>query len=185
MPIPWLIGAAVVAAAAAVAKAVSDDSSSSSYDDEYEQRRQQEREAERSRKRSALVGKIAGIERETPAAAYEGLQSAAKALSGRQVSLRQNISPDEFFEIFSRSGGDSDSAYANMLKLALGKNAAGQELKNNELSSLMSGVVALKHASAGAGLVMNNDDMAAYHSLRNSLGRLERLQELNDAVRRI
>lgn len=84
MPLPWLIGAAVVAGVVAIAKAVKDDDSSSySYDSGDEERRRQEREASRQRKREGLASKVANLEKDRLDEARELLARAGETLERR------------------------------------------------------------------------------------------------------
>lgn len=80
MPLPWLIGAAVVAVAATVAKVVSDDSSPPSDSGEAERRRQ-EREARIQRERENLTSKASNLKKDRLAEAREHLACSAAELA--------------------------------------------------------------------------------------------------------
>lgn len=80
MPLPWLIGAAVVAVAATVAKVVSDDSPRPSGSGEAERRRQ-EREARIQRERENLTSKASNLKKDRLAEAREHLACSAAGLA--------------------------------------------------------------------------------------------------------
>lgn len=80
MPLPWLIGAAVVAVAATVAKVVSDDSPPPSNSGEAERRRQ-EREARIQRERENLTSKASNLKKDRLAEAREHLACSAAGLA--------------------------------------------------------------------------------------------------------
>lgn len=96
MPLPWLIGAAVVAAAAAIAAAVSDDDDSSSSNSENEDRKKQERQAQRQRERAALASKINNLEKEQVDTVKSQLNTAInvlrKSVSKNSQEKKINIS---------------------------------------------------------------------------------------------
>ncbi len=79
MPLPWLIGAAVVAAATAVAKAVYDDDSASSNSGE-EERLEQEREAKRQHELERLETQLVNLKKNRLERAHGLLVSSASAL---------------------------------------------------------------------------------------------------------
>ncbi len=80
MPLPWLIGAAVVAVAATVAKVVSDDSPRPADSGEAERRRQ-EREARIQRERENLTSKASNLKKDRLAEAREHLACSAAGLA--------------------------------------------------------------------------------------------------------
>ena len=95
MPLPWLIGAAVVAAVAVVAKAVSDDSSSSDDSDGDRERRRQEQAAKRQRDREGLQARIqalAGEQREQLKAQLRVAASALVSPSDEHENVVQGLS---------------------------------------------------------------------------------------------
>lgn len=81
MPLPWLIGAAVVAAAAAVVKAVSDDDIKPSSDSGDAERRTQEREARLKRERDGLSTQLKNLKLERLEEARRLLALSADTLS--------------------------------------------------------------------------------------------------------
>ena len=81
MPLPWLIGAAVVAVAATVAKVVSDDDSPRTSDSGEAERRRQEREARIQRERENLTSKASNLKKDRLAEAREHLACSAAGLA--------------------------------------------------------------------------------------------------------
>lgn len=79
MPIPWLIGAAIVGAAAVIAKVSSDDDSSSSSSSEDERKRQ-EREAKLLHRRDNLTTQLKNLEQTQIDTAEDLLNKAVKSL---------------------------------------------------------------------------------------------------------
>lgn len=92
MPLPWLIGAAVVGAVAVVAKAISNDDSSSDSDSDDAERREQEREAKRQRKHDRLTAQLANLKKDRLEESSELLAHSTRALEQfpkKKIELRE------------------------------------------------------------------------------------------------
>lgn len=125
MPLPWLIGAAVVAVGAAVVKAISDnDDSTASSDTKDEVRREQEREAKRQRKRDSLTAQLATLEKDRLGEAGELLARSAEALEQapeKKIEFRDSPSflGASAFLLAQSVGGASNTVDLHTFKAAL------------------------------------------------------------------
>lgn len=178
MPLPWLIGAAVVAAVAAVAKAVSDDSpsstsSSSSGDTE---RREQEREAKRRRKREHLETSIVNLKRNRLENARTLLARAAEVL-GKQSDSTVGLTVSRFEEALkAKSQATTDYAKALSSILSIDDASLGA-CTNKELDKFRVNLRALDSLYSSTALSdAEREDLAALHDASNRLERLQRLK---------
>ena len=188
MPLPWLIGAAVVAAVAVVAKAVSDDSSSSSYDDSDSdrERRRQEQAAKRQRDREGLQARIqalAGEQREQLKAQLRVAASALVSPSDEHENVVQGLSKmttltlegftADQLEQQIRSTTSSTSSYGRTVKAIL---QASSAVKERQISQFMQGVNLLETVTAPVNAAASNQAVLA--QVQSAQARIERLQEL-------
>lgn len=118
MPLPWLIGAAVVAAAAAVVKAVSNDDSPSSSDSEDAEHRRHEREARLQRKREGLAAKAVSLKKDRLEEARALLALSAETLA--QLPKKTVGLNTSDFESALMAKPQAISAYAESLGAILG-----------------------------------------------------------------
>jgi hypothetical protein len=95
MPLPFLIGAAVVAATAALIKAASDDSPSSSpsssSDSDEAERRAQAREEKKERTRTGLQERISGLVRDRTSQLQVHTRSAFEALGKDNIPVKKQL----------------------------------------------------------------------------------------------
>ena len=187
MPLPWLIGAAVVAAVAVVAKVVSDDDSPSHNDgDDDRQRRRQEQEAKRQRDREGLQARIQALAGEQREQLKAQLRVAALALvspSDEHENVVQGLSKmttltlegftADQLEQQIRSTTSSSSSYGRTVKAIL---QASSAVKERQISQFMQGVNLLETVTAPVNAAASNQAVLA--QVQSAQARIERLQEL-------
>ncbi|MCP8465076.1 hypothetical protein NK553_14075 [Pseudomonas sp. ZM23] len=151
MPLPWLIGAAVVAATAAVIKAVSDDDSSSSSSSSSAgaaERQRQEREASRQRERGALEAQLAGKRKSQLEEASAYLACSLEAL-GKAPDSIGGLSCERFQDAL-KADAAADFEYAQLLSTALRCNGAEQDANvARELDSALGNLLVLERLFLG------------------------------------
>ncbi len=118
MPIPWLIGAAIVGAAALIAKASSDDDSSSSSSSEDERKRQK-REAKLEHRRDSLTTQLKNLKQDQVDIAEDSLNKAVQSLGKTAQPLEKTAQEYKsiemsLFGVFSFFKNPS-SAYSSIL----------------------------------------------------------------------
>lgn len=178
MPLPWLIGAAVVAAVTAVAKAVSDDSpsSTSSSNSGAAERREQEREAELRRKREHLETRIVNLKRNRLESARTLLARAAEVL-GKRSGSTVGLTVSKFEEAL-KTKAQATSDYAKVLSSLLSIDGGSQgACTGKELDRFRVNLRALDSLYSTTALSdAEREDLAAFHDASNRLERLQRLK---------
>ncbi|WP_213662014.1 hypothetical protein [Stutzerimonas stutzeri] len=179
MPLPWLIGVAVVAAAAAVVKAVSDDDSPTASDSGDAERRRQEREARLQRKRAGLAAKVVSLKKDRLAEA-NGLLALSAETIAHLPRTPVGLSTSDF-ENALKAKPQAISAYAGGLGaiLCLAEHSQ-EEIPQQERDELP---VNLQMLESLYGPIPFGDEEQQYlTALREFGGRLDRLQNLKQQL---
>lgn len=177
MPLPWLIGAAVVAATVAVAKAVRDDDSQPLSDSGDTERRRQEQEARLQRKRDGLAAQVASLKKDRLEEASELLARSAKILE--QLPRKTVGLSTSKFEAALIGKLQSSSAYAQCLSATFDPASHGKrDFTQKELDGFLVNLQMLESLYGPISVSSERrQDLAEFQEVDSRLNRLQHLKQ--------